>query len=59
MPAALAEAFHVEQMAQRYHCLPSEVAESDGYNLRHMNLLMLAGQWNPPMPEPSPVEDDF
>jgi hypothetical protein len=41
-PAALVEAEVIETLAQRYHRLPSEVAESDVYNLRHAALLAQA-----------------
>jgi len=37
----LLEAEVVETIAQRYHRLPSEVAESDVYNLRHAALLAM------------------
>ena len=49
-PPIVAEADFVEALAQRYHRLPSEVAESDVYNYRHAIVLALAY----PAPEPEP-----
>jgi hypothetical protein len=51
-PAALLEAELVESLAQRYHRLPSEVAESDVYNLRHTAILALAHPVSEPEADP-------
>ncbi len=48
MPARLVVAQGIESVALRYHRLPSEVAESDTYNLEHMQILGAAGYFAEP-----------
>ena len=58
MPAAVAEALAVEEIAQRYHCLPEVAAEAGEYTMRHMEILKLIQPAKEPQMPSLPEQDE-
>jgi hypothetical protein len=46
IPPEVEEAIVLDELARRYGCLPTDVADADVENFRIRQILIEAGQWN-------------